>query len=267
MLTIALEGLLLPGAFNAIIWTHYSGSILAGVTAAALSGLLMASLLGALVLKLKANVFIAGLGVNLFAAGLTVVLSFRLFATRGVIVFNDLPRLGTLDIPAIAGIPVMGDLLSGHSAFVYAAWLLSLLSWFVLYRTPFGFRLRSCEGHAEALASLGLRPGAYRFIGFLISGLCCGAGGAMLTLNLGVFVPNISAGKGWIALVIIYLGNRRPLGLLIAAFIFGLAEAFSNYAQGVLNIPADFILAIPYLFTLLVMIGVSVYAKRKHGIM
>ena len=79
-------------------------------------------------------------------------------------------------------------------------------------------------------------------------------------------MPNITAGKGWIALVVIFLGNKKPFGLLIAAFIFGLADAFSNFAQGALNIPSDFILAIPYLFTLLAMVGSSIYAKKKGAI-
>jgi len=82
-------------------------------------------------------------------------------------------------------------------------------------------------------------------------------------LNLGAFVPNITAGKGWIALVVIFLGNKKPFGLLIAAVVFGFADAFSNYAQGALNVPADFILAIPYVFTLIAMLGFSIYAKRK----
>jgi simple sugar transport system permease protein len=114
-----------------------------------------------------------------------------------------------------------------------------------------------------ALASLGLKPEKYRWAAFLVSGLFCGIGGSFLSLNLGAFVPNMTAGKGWIALVVIFLGGRRPLGLLAAAFAFGLADALSNYAQGLRNVPADFILAMPYLLTLLAMILVSAWGKEK----
>jgi simple sugar transport system permease protein len=114
--------------------------------------------------------------------------------------------------------------------------------------------------------SLGIKSNRYRFIAFLISGFCCGIGGSMLTINLGAFVPNITAGKGWIALVVIFLGNRRPLGLFAAALVFGLSESFSNYAQGVFNVPADFVLAIPYIFTFAGMIVMSVYAKRGNSV-
>ncbi|MDR2402796.1 MAG: ABC transporter permease [Spirochaetaceae bacterium] len=263
-LNIALEGLLLTGAFAAIVCAHFSGSILGGVLGAICSSLILSAFLGLVTLKLRANVFIAGLAANLFASGLTVVLSFRLFGTRGVTVFNNIPPLRTITLPVIDRIPIVGDLLSGHSWFVYLAWALLLVGQIVLSRTPFGFRLRACEGHAQALVSMGLKPGAYRFAAFLISGLSCGIGGSFLTLNLGAFVPNISSGKGWIALVVIFLGNRRPQGIFAAALVFGLAEAFSNYAQGSLNVPADFILAIPYLFTLLLMTIVSIFS-RKDG--
>lgn len=271
MLNIALEGLLLTGAFSAVLCSHFTGSAALGILAAVLSALVLAALQGVITLKLRADAFITGLAANLFAAGLTVVLSHRVFATRGVIAPGNIPALRTFRIPALEGIPVLADVFSGHTRYVYASWGLLFLCWIVLYKTPFGFRLRACERHAPALVSLGLKPGAYRFTAFLISGLTCGLGGSFLSLNLGVFLPNISAGKGWIALVIIFFGNRRPAGLLIAAFVFSLAEAFSNYAQGILNMPADFILAIPYVFTLLVMTVASAFTKRgndvrRHGI-
>jgi len=85
-------------------------------------------------------------------------------------------------------------------------------------------------------------------------------------LHLGVFVPGMTAGRGWIALVVIFLGVRRPMGLLVAAFVFGLAEALSNYAQG-FDVPADLVLALPYLLTLLAMVFVSVWTKRKNRVM
>jgi simple sugar transport system permease protein len=261
-LNIALEGLLLIGAFAALIGAHGSGSLWIGLLAGLFSAMTLAAVQSFFILKLKANVFITGLAANLFASGFTIVLSYRLFATRGVLAFSGLEGLKTFGIPGFPKIPVIWDLFIGHTWYTYGAWLLLFLCWLVLYRTPFGFRLRGCEQRAEALASLGLKPDRYRFAAFLISGFTCGAGGSFLSLNLGVFVPNISSGKGWIALVIIFLGNRRPLGLLAGGLFFGLAEAFSNYAQGIFNVPADFILAVPYIFTLFVMIGVSLVKKE-----
>ncbi|MDR2716839.1 MAG: ABC transporter permease [Treponema sp.] len=264
MLNIALEGLLLAGAFSAIAAVYYTGSFTAGLIAAIFTSVTLSALLAFTTLNLRSNVFITGLAANLLAGGMTVVLSQHFFNTRGVVALHDIARLPLVTIPFINTIPVIGALLSGHSAYVYAGWLLLLVSWLVIYKTPFGYRLRACDKHSTALVSLGLQPDAYRRIAFLVSGFFCGIGGSFLSLNLGAFVPNMTAGKGWIALVVIFLGARRPLGILAAAFIFGLAESFSNYAQGLLNVPADFILAMPYLLTLLAMIFVSVRVKQHH---
>jgi simple sugar transport system permease protein len=263
-LNIALEGLLLAGAFSAIAAAHYTGSLAAALAASILASLLLSALLAFSTLKLRSNVFIAGLAVNLLAGGLTVVLSHYFFNTKGVVVFQSDRNIPVINIPFVKHIPVIGDLFSGHSVYVYASWLLLVISWIAIYRTAFGYHLRACAVHSTALASLGLKPDTYRYAAFLVSGFFCGIGGSFLSLNLGAFVPNMTAGKGWIALVVIFLGARRPQGLLAAAFVFGLAEALSNYAQGLRNVPADFILAMPYLLTLLAMVLVSALQKRRE---
>ena len=246
-LNIALEGLLLIGAFSAIAVVHYTGNLAAGITAAILASLSLSAIIAFTTLKLRSNVFITGLAANLLAGGLTVVLSQQFFNTRGVVALHS-----------------FGYLPPGM--FVCASLLLLFAAWITLYKTPFGYRLRACGKHSAALASVGIKPDTYRWAAFLISGFFCGIGGSFLSLNLGAFVPNMTAGKGWIALVIIFLGGRKPPGLLAAAFIFGLADAFSNYAQGIFNIPADFILAIPYLLTCAAIIFMSIlvnYGAKK----
>lgn len=264
LLNIALEGLLLMSAFASIVFTAATGSMIVGVLLGIAVTMLLAAIMAVVTLKLKSNVFITGLAINLLASGLTVVLAYHLFENKGVVVFETVDSLWKLNIPFLASIPVLGDILIGHSVFVYLSWVLLFVCWFVLNKTPFGFRLAATGQHGETLRSLGINPLRYQFISFLISGFACGLGGAFLTLNMGAFVSNISAGKGWIALVVIFLGNKKPVGLLLAAFVFGLADSFSNYAQGALNVPTDFILAIPYIFTLIAMIAYSVYAKKKH---
>jgi simple sugar transport system permease protein len=258
MINIALEGLLLAGAFSAIAAVYYTGNFAAGLAAAVITSTALSAILAFSVLRLRSNVFIASLAVNILAAGLTVVLSHNFFHTRGVVSLPNIRYLPLVDIPFVSSLPVIGELFSGHSPYVYASWLLLLVTGIAVYRTPFGYRLRACEKHTAALASLGINPENYRYASFLLSGFFCGIGGSFLSLNLGAFVPNMTAGKGWIALVVIFLGGRNPLGLLAAAFCFGLAEAVSNYAQGLLRIPADFILAMPYLLTLIAMVVVSV---------
>ena len=262
MLNIALEGLMLIGAFFSVVFAGLTGSLLAGVALGILSAMSAALLFGLISLNLRANIFIAGLATNLLASGLTIVLAYQMFKNKGVVRF-ELGKLPVLAIPALQRIPLLGDLLLGHNVLVYLSWLIVLVSALVIYRTPFGLRLRGTGLNAATIASLGLRPRVYQMAGILISGFTCGLAGAVLTLNLAAFVPNITSGRGWIALVAIYLGNKTPWGIVVASFVFGLAEAFSNYAQGAIKVPADFILAFPYGITVLAMILYSIWRHYK----
>jgi simple sugar transport system permease protein len=262
MLNIALEGLMLIGAFFSVVFAGFTGSLFVGVLLGIASAMLVAALFGAVSLNLKANVFISGLATNLLASGLTVVLAFQIFGNKGVVRF-EIATLPSLSIPALARIPILGDLLIGHNVLVYLSWLIVVLAAVVIYRTPFGLRIRGTGLGAPTITSLGLKPRRYQMAGILISGFTCGLAGAGLTLNLSAFVPNITSGRGWIALVAIYLGNKTPWGIVIASFIFGFAESFSNYAQGATNIPADFILAFPYLISVLAMIGYSIWRHYR----
>ncbi len=262
MLNIALEGLMLIGAFFSVVFTAVTGSPFFGVLLGIASAMLAALLFGSVTLQLKANVFIAGLATNLLASGLTVVLAFQIFGNKGVVRF-EIARLPSLSVPFLQRIPILGDLLIGHSVFVYLSWLIVAAAALVIYRTPFGLRLRGTGLDRETITSLGLKPARYQMAGILISGFTCGLAGAVLTLNLSAFVPNITSGRGWIALVAIYLGNRTPWGVAAASFVFGLAESLSNYAQGAINIPADFILAFPYLITVLAMVLYSIWRYYK----
>jgi simple sugar transport system permease protein len=244
-LNIALEGLLLAGAFSSLAVFHQTGSVAAAIIAAILATMTLALLQAFTSFKLKANLFITGLAINLFSSGLCVVLSNKIFNTRGAVVSTHI-----------------SGLLKWYLIF---ALLLLLVSAIVIYKTPFGFRLRACEKDSEALVSLGINPYTYQTAALLISAFFCAIGGSFLSLNLGAFVQGMSAGKGWIALVIIFLGGRKPLGILAAAFVFSLAEALSNYAQGYLSLPADFLLAFPYIITLLAIIVVSAVPKTQVG--
>lgn len=258
-LNIALEGLMLIGAFFSVVFAAYTGSLLAGILLGIISSMLLALIFGSISLYLKANIFISGLATNLLAGGLTIVLSFKLFGHKGVIRFEDIPALPVLEVEFLRRIPLVGDLLLGHNILVYLSWFCALLAAVIIYRTPFGLRVRGTGLDPRTVESVGLSPAGYRMKAIIISGFTCGLAGAVLTLNLGAFVPNITSGRGWIALVAIYLGNKTPLGIFIASFVFGFAESFSNYAQGVMNIPANFILAIPYLITVLAMILYSIW--------
>jgi simple sugar transport system permease protein len=266
MLNIALEGLMLVGAFASIVALHFTQNLFLGMAIGVASSMLLAAIIALITLYLKANVFITGIAANLFASGITVVLSFHIFANKGVVSFPELPLIPTFFDKGVEAVPILGPIIFGHTFFTYVSVLLLFLAYIVIYKTPFGFRLRAAGLYPKSLISVGLSPKRYQFIAFLISGFFCAIAGAMLSVNLGAFVPNITSGKGWVALVVIFLGQKRPVGLLIASFVFGISEAFSNYAQGLWQIPADFILAIPYVFTLIAIILYSIYDYNKQKV-
>jgi simple sugar transport system permease protein len=258
MLNIALEGLMLIGAFFSVVFAAATGSLFLGIALGIGASVVAAYVFGFISLNLRANIFITGLATNLFAQGITVVLAFQIFGNKGVIRFENLPRLPVLSIPSLQRIPVLGDVLVGHNVLVYVSWIMVVLAAIIVYKTAFGLRIRGTGSNPAAIEAIGLKPKNYRMYAILISGFTCGLAGAILTLQMGAFVPGITSGRGWIALVAIYLGNKTPLGILIACIVFGLAESFSNYAQGAIDIPADFILAFPYIITVIAMIGYSI---------
>jgi ABC-type uncharacterized transport system permease subunit len=259
MLNIALEGLMLTGSFFSVVLASATGSLALGVACS----VAVAALFAWIALYLRANVFIAGLATNLFASGLTLVLANQLYHTKGLIQFR-IPKLPVLSVPpALQRIPVIGDILFGNNVIVYLTWAVVLVSAVVIYRTAFGMRLRAAGLSPRTVVSLGLDPRRYQLAGILVSGATCGMAGAMLSLQLAAFVPDGTAGRGWIALVAIYLGNKTPWGIVIASFVFGLADSFSNFAQGIINVPADFVLALPYVVTVAAMILYAVYRHHR----
>ena len=256
ILNIALEGLMLTAAFTSVWITGTTGSLLLGCAGGIFSSVLLSSLFAFSCLKLKANIFVAGIATNLLASGIVTVSASRVFGHKGVHRFVEFPSL--FRFPALEGwLGVFGD----QTLFVYGSWFLLLLAGLSLFRSPFGLRLRGVGQDSRTARTVGIDPSRYRGAAILISGAACGLAGCALSLNIGAHVPYVTAGRGWIALVVIFLGNRRPLGIFAASFIFALAESLSNYSQGILSTAPELILAFPYLISLAALIFHSAW---KH---
>ncbi|MCL2809033.1 MAG: ABC transporter permease [Treponema sp.] len=243
-LNIALEGLLLISAFLSFTVFFFTGCMAAAIFCAIIGASALAILHVFAVFKLRANLFISGIAINLLSSGLCAVLSINFFNTKGVVSVNNTP-------------PFLFEW------YIVIGLILLVISWFAIYKTPFGYRLRACDKNADSLVSLGINPRKYQTIAIMISAFFCGIAGSFLSLNLGAYVPEMSAGRGWIALAVIFLGFRKPLGLLTAALIFAVAEGYSNYAQGFFEIPSGFMLAFPYICSLFAIIVVSIIPKKS----
>jgi simple sugar transport system permease protein len=260
---IALEGLMLTGAFAAVVGSFYTGSAVGGVLTAILAGVALAAIFGGFAITLRGDMIVLGIAINLLAAGLTVFLLRTIFGVKGAFQDPSIQGLGKIDLPGLAALPILGPLLSGHSWVIYLSWLLVLGMQLLLFRHALGLRMRGVGEHPEAAATLGVNVTALRYLAVLLSGALCGLAGAQLSLgNVTLFVENMSAGRGWIAVVAVMFGRAHPLGVLAASLLFGLADSLGFRLQG-LQMPSQFTGMVPYVVTLVSLFIIEAQRRRK----
>jgi ABC-type uncharacterized transport system permease subunit len=255
VVNIALEGIMLTGAFASIVATYYTGDPWAGVLAGILAGVLVSVIHAVVSIVFKADQIVSGVAINLLAAGLTQFLMWIIWGSSA----NSPPVAGMRHwaLPETWGPVARGvnSVIGHYPPLVYVALALVVVSHVVLFRTPFGLRLRATGEHPEAVDTLGVSVRAMRFAGVLMSGAFAGLGGAFLALNTHQFVKNMSAGRGFIALAAMIFGKWNPLGALGACLLFGYAEAVQMSLQGQ-AVPTQFVQMIPYVLTMVALVGV-----------
>jgi simple sugar transport system permease protein len=237
VLNIGLEGLITFGAFAAIAFDAAGAPAGVSIAAAALVGIVPAILFALFVLRFGANPFIVGLALNLLAAGSVALVSELAFGTRGAIAIHT----GTISITAVT----------------VCAIVVTVVTYLFLYHTVHGVRLRIAGEQSDRLVLNRISPSTYRAAGIVASGAFSALAGALLVYRVGVYLPNISAGRGWIGLVVLFLGYRRPLGVAVAALFFAAMEALAVGAQAVIGVPPTILLALPYLLTLVAFVTYS----------
>jgi ABC-type uncharacterized transport system permease subunit len=277
VLNIAREGMMLGAAFTGVAVSAYAPGWLPGapgwifpwlgVLAGIGVGLLMAWLIAFFHLELGANLVLTALAVTFLAQGGTVFTMFALTGDKGSTSTLASPAVPNIVIPFVNQIPVVGQLLNaenltGYNAMTYAAFLLTFLVWLFLYRMPLGAHLRAVGENPEAAASVGINVKRVRYMALLISGFCAALGGINLSMGyLTIFQTNMTAGRGFIALAVVYLGNRNPLGVLLAALFFGAASALGAQL-GTLNVPSQLIEIIPAVLTIAALV---IYNLRRRA--
>ena len=261
VINVALEGLMLAGAFTAAAVTFYAGNPWAGLASAMLAGGCVAYLIAVACIRFKANAVVTGTGVNILFLGLPAVLSGALFLSSG-----STPQLQKEQLmPSLFQlIPVMPEwrVFTEVSVMSLLALVVALVTRYVLYRTPFGLRLRSVGENPEAADAAGVRVNRIRYAAVILSGILAAAGGAYLSIGQSsLFLRNMTAGRGFIALAALIFGKWRPLQTLLACVLFGFADAITIQMQGVAklpsgeDIPVQFIQMIPYVVTIVMLAG------------
>ncbi len=231
VVNIGLEGMMLMGAYTGAAVTWYIGDPLIGVISACAAGGLLAAVHGVICVKYKGDHIVSGTGVILFGAGFTTVMLELTWGTKGhgELVTNTIPDIV---IPQIVDVPFWGPAFSVISPIVILMFVITAISWFVLYRTPFGLRLRAAGEDPSTLDSAGASVEWTRIIGVIISGALAGLGGAYLSIGFGsAFAKGMTSGRGFISLAALIFGNWTPVGVLGAGLFFGFLDGLNFFIQ------------------------------------
>ncbi|MBP8717869.1 MAG: ABC transporter permease [Candidatus Atribacteria bacterium] len=272
VINIGLEGMMLTSAFIAIAATNFSNNPWIGIICALMVGLLLGLIHAIVTVTFKANQIVSGVAINLFASGITVFLSWLWFQETQIMAVERLPIWG-FAIPqsgeASSLIRSLIVIFAHHSPMVYLAFIIIILSHIIIFKTPFGLRLRSVGEYPQAADTLGVNVINMRYIAVMISGALAGLAGSFLSLEQAhFFVKEMSGGRGFIALAAMIFGKWTPLGTAGAALLFGIGEALAIRLQGIFTIPVQFINMVPYLLAIFVLVGAigRASAPRADGI-
>ena len=252
VLNLGVEGMMLMGAVAGFAVTNTTGSTLAGVAAGMFAGAAISLLFAFATLTLVANQVASGLALTLLGIGVSGLIGESFVGVPGI-------KLATLNIPGLTDLPVIGRVLFGQDILVYASFaLVALVSW-VLYRTRAGLIIRAVGDNHGSAHALGYRVILVRYLTVLFGGACAGLGGAYMSIGYTpLWVENMTAGRGWIALALVVFASWIPYRVAIGAYLFGAVSILQLHAQPLgLGVPSQFLSMLPYLVTVLVLVIIS----------
>jgi general nucleoside transport system permease protein len=250
VVNIAIEGFMIISALGYALFTIFSGNVIVGFLSAVTLSILFSLLFSLFVVKLKINQIVAGVGFNLLMAGLAKFLIVFLFHSS-----SNTPRFESLpNIPILLEIPYIGKVLSDY--IILFSFTLLFISNFILFKTKFGLRLRSVGENPEAGESLGIKVRLYKLYGTVICGFLASLGGIWLASNQNSFSDGMIAGRGYIAIAAMIIGKWKPANIFVACIMFAFFEALEISLQiSGTFIPSQIVQMLPYLITILVLIG------------
>lgn len=261
---IGLEGTMLASALAGVVGSAYTQSLFIGALCGVATGLLISGLLAYFAIKLKAEIFLTGLMMNMIASGATVFIMYMLTKDKGTTTKLKSLVFPQVQLPVIKDIPFVGEVVSNHNILTYLAFLSVALVWFFINRTKLGIRIRAVGENPKAAESVGINIIRTQVTALLICGFLASLGGMYLSMGyVSWFSRDMTAGRGFTAVAAQYLGRANAGGTLMASMVFGTADALANVLQS-LRVPAEFVQMIPYAATLLGLVFYSVNARRTR---
>jgi general nucleoside transport system permease protein len=256
VVNIAMEGMMLTGAFFAVVADLAWHNVWAATVVAMLAGAVMATIHGIVSIRFRADQIVSGIAINIFATGLTVFLVNRIYGLQDVGHVGPGELLPYINIPVLDQIPFFGKVLFQQNVIVYVALVILVLTQIVLFRTRLGLRIRAVGEHPQAADTAGINVFAIRYGAVITSGLLSGLSGAFLAIGISnTFVPNMTDGRGYIALAAMIFGKWTPAGAFIACLIFGLGQAIYDN-NSTIHISQYLLSMLPYVLVLVVLAGI-----------
>ena len=256
IINMGLEGTMLMGAFFGVVGSYYSQNVWIGLLVAMLAGALVGLLHGVLTIKFKCEHVLAGVGINVLASGLTVVLLQMIFNAKGK--SCEVPSFNMITIPGINQIPVLKDIIGQVSPMLILLVISIVGVWFLLYRTVFGLRARVIGENPEAAGSMGINVYRTQYICVILCGILAAMGGAYMSIgDIHLFSRDMVAGRGFIAMAVVIFGGWHPVGAYLGSLLFGLAQSMQYRLQSG-SIPPQLVQMLPYVMTLVVLEAPSI---------
>jgi ABC-type uncharacterized transport system permease subunit len=267
VLNLGIEGIMLMGAMTGFLITFVSGSLWVGVFAAAAVGMILGLLMAYLSVYLGLSQHVSGLGITLFATGLAMFIYRLRFGSPTVP--PTVEPFKQIAVPVLSQIPILGPGLFTQYSLTYIAWLLVPILSILLYRTKMGLKIRTVGENPLAADTIGVNVNLTRTLCLVFGGALMGIGGAFLTLaHQNMFLIDVIGGRGWVAIAMVIFGNWDPLKGTIGALIFGFLDGLQLRLQGLgFHISFHIFLMIPYLLTIVALIGVSRRAAIPAGLL
>jgi simple sugar transport system permease protein len=266
VLNLALESMMLMGAFVGIVAAYFIGNSYLGLLVAMAAGGLLGLLFALLYHKYDVDLVILAIAFNLIIQELTVYIMRVMFGNVGSWSDPSISRIPDIEIPLIKDIPVLGDILSGYNIIVYFSWAITIVMFLVLYKMKFGRHIRAVGENREAAETVGINAVRIQTMALVISGVLSGLGGAFLSIgHLKLFTRNMSNGRGWTAVAAALFGANHPIGTFLASLFFGVTEAFAVRIQNVTDLPPNLVELLPNFATLIVLISIALREKLREN--
>lgn len=265
-MNIGIEGMMLMGALLGVFGSDISGNPWIGVMFSLLMGAILGLLFGFLTITLACDQVVIGMAINVLGLGLSSYLFRLAYGLEGIT--TTVNSFKAINIPVLSSIPVIGPIFFQQTVLVYLGYLLVPITSFILFKTMWGLSLRAIGDHPRAADTMGIKVFRDRYFAIMIGGALAGMAGSILSLShMNVFADNISAGRGYIALAAVIFGQWSPTGAMLSALLFGTADALQlRLSQMSDVIPYQIVATLPYVLTILALIGVIGRARPPKAL-